>query len=41
MLDENSYEDASPQGDFTFEYSDPTKTVKMTWKSTKDEGIQK
>ena len=41
VLDENNYEDAPPQGDFTFEYSDSKKSVKMTWKSPKDEGIHR
>ena len=41
VLVENNYEDAPPQGDSTSEYSDSKKTVKMTWKSTKDGRIHK
>ena len=41
VLHENNYEDVPPQGDFTFDYSNSKKTVKMTWKSTNDEGIHK
>ena len=32
VLDENNYKDAPSQGDFSLEYSDSKKTMKMTWK---------
>ena len=41
VLGENNYDDAPPQGHFTFEYIGSEKRVEMTWKSTKNGDIHK
>ena len=41
VLNDNNYDNAPPQAEPSFEYTDSKKTVKMEWKTNKDKQVHK
>ena len=41
IVNDNNYDNASPQAEHSFEYTDSKKKVKMEWKTNKDKQIHK